>query len=191
MYSYAKLEKDTVFFMVKPTMGYGSFAIKICIPRTTDYREIEEYVNIWIRDNLQHIEEWEIVDASLLSSASNNYTEASFEKDSNGNPFSMYIDECFTSKEPVLMTVERYIGNKKYKLSLPNWGDYIIKEEKLCCSFTEEELEILSDAMLNLINSVSNAKTLIPDKECQIVISNNIKKYTKLNCKICSLMTNN
>lgn len=187
MYSFAKVNMSTGYFTAMPTIGFGSFVVKICIPETSDYDVIEDFVSKWFEMNMKNIEKWELVDASLLIGASNNFTEVSFDEDSYGHRFSIYIDESFTSKEPVLTTVERYSTNTSYNISLPDWSESF-NEKK--CSFNNEELSVISTALINLINTVGNAKTLIPDPECQKTISNTVNKYKLLNDKVCSMMIN-
>lgn len=169
---YGKMEYG--YFVVVPTTGFGSFVIKVCIPDTGDYEVVEDYMAEWFGKNMKLVEKWELIGTSLFEGASNNYRELVFDKDSHGNKYYLYLDGCFTDNEPVENTVARYFCNKNYSV-----GD---------SGFTNEELSILSVAMVNLIDTTLKGSSMIADTECQKLIHNLVKKYKTLNDKVCHMM---
>lgn len=177
----------TGYFTVTPLVGEGCFTVKVVIPETGDFEQVEEYMDAWFNMNMRNIDNWEIIDTSLFEGASNDWMIVKFKEDTFGNEYYLYIDRYIVEEENgVDNIILRHSSATHYTVID---SIYSLKEEDIDYNFTNEELNILSDALINLIRTVNEAKLLIPDKKCQEEITNNIKKYTKLNCKVCSLMT--
>lgn len=54
--------------------------------------------------------------------------------------------------------------------------------------FTDRELSLLSEGILNLMCDAGNAAKMLTDKKCIDAINNHIKELRKLNTKICNYM---
>lgn len=105
------------------------------------------------------------------------------------NYFNLYDGQNFKSIDELKEYQDVYgfnIGKRRFHI---NYDDALdVYKNNYCCSFTNEEIGILSEAMLDLINNTNKAITLVRNKKCIDALQNALQTYEKLNSKICNLL---
>jgi len=112
---------------------------------------------------------------------------AIYEFDADVDDFSEeFVDVKELAEDLTRREIENLLHNKEISASD---FTYVIEEENhASCPFTDEELYILSDAMLALIRNTNHALKCIYDKHSIATLTATKTNYQELSQKVCSML---
>ena len=104
--------------------------------------------------------------------------------------FNTYDYQDFTAVEEMKLYQGRFgfnVGEKRYHINYEEALDVWMYNLGIKEEFTSEEMYILSDAMLELIKTTTNALKLVYDKDSIKALQTTLEKYQRLNEKVCRM----